>query len=158
MIIIKKKKNYILFQFLCFFQMTLQTSLICFLLIHLLSLQMPTHTHKINPIPTLILEILLIYHFEVLCASSTMSDHTHLIFMNQFVASTDDLVNSLIPLFMGVVHLIPGSMPLRRVKLLSPNVFRRSQYSYYQPWQYKKRKLRTKINFLKKFRSASLQM
>ena len=73
---------------------------------------MPTHTQKINLIPTLILEILLIYYFEVLCASSTMSDHTHLIFMNQFVASTDDLVNSLIPLFMGVVHLIPGSMPL----------------------------------------------
>lgn len=36
--------------------------------------------------PTLILDILLIYHFEVFRAYPTIPDHNQLIFMNQYVS------------------------------------------------------------------------
>ena len=56
--------------------------------INLLLLWMPTCT-KINSIPTLVLEILLIYYLEAVWPYPSMPDHTHLIFMNRFIASID---------------------------------------------------------------------
>ena len=54
---------------------------------YLLLLEIPCHIQKINLIPITILEILLTYHFEVLWACTTMSDHNHLIFVSQCAAS-----------------------------------------------------------------------
>lgn len=56
---------------------------------NLVLLLMRFHIHKINFIPQVIIEILLIYHFEVLWKSLKKLGYTNLMFNNQFAVSMD---------------------------------------------------------------------
>ena len=63
------------------------------------AVSMDAYPHiKNQPLCTLILEILPIYHFEVLWAYPTISDCAHLIFLSQYVAPMDFYSHTEIPL------------------------------------------------------------